>query len=113
VDRTNAAQTGANIWNTMILVDEGGKIARRHSAYFVFDDGSQGGRAYLSSTPVRMIMEFDGVNTSATSATLSVGQDRVQNVPITAQQNATAGAAPAKTESKGGAQKPVSQAKPQ
>jgi hypothetical protein len=85
VDRTNAAQTGANIWNTMILVDEGGKIARRHSAYFVFDDGSQGGRAYLSSTPVRMIMEFDGVNTSATSATLSVGQDRVQNVPITAQ----------------------------
>jgi hypothetical protein len=65
----------------------------------VFEDGSQ---AYLSTTPVRMIMEFDGVSTNATSATLSVGQDRVQNVPITAQQNASAGAAqqqPAETAS--------------
>jgi hypothetical protein len=88
----------------------------------VFEDGSQGGQAYLSTTPVRIIMEFDGVSTNATSATLSVGQDRVQNVPITAQQNASAGttqqqpaetAAPAKPETKGNAQKPASQAKPQ
>jgi hypothetical protein len=57
----------------------------------VFEDDSQGGQAYRSTTPVRMIMGFDGVSTNATSATLSVGQDRVQNVPIPAQQNCIGG----------------------
>ncbi|MGB2665019.1 MAG: hypothetical protein WAK48_13510 [Candidatus Acidiferrum sp.] len=102
-------------------MDEGGKIARRHSAYFTFDDGSQGGQAYLSGTPVRMIMEFDGVSTSATSATLSVGQDRVQNVPSrrsktqrrALRNNSRRNRGPSQDRNQGGAQKPASQAKPQ
>ncbi len=100
----------------MILVDEGGKITKRNDAYFAFGDGSQGGEAYLSPTPVRMIMVFNGVNANSSSVMLSVGQDRVQNVPITAQQNAAAPAAeqpsnsaPAKSSSATSQQKPAAQ----
>jgi hypothetical protein len=69
-----------------------------------------------------MIMGFDGVSTNATSATLSVGQDRSRTSRFRRSKIASAGsahqqpaetAAPAKPETKGNAQKPASQAKPQ
>jgi hypothetical protein len=86
--KDHAVQANQNVWNGLILLDQGGKIIRRHDAFFLFADGSQANSAYLSSeTPVRMIMEFDGVNANSTSVSLSVGQDRVDSVPVTAEQN--------------------------
>ena len=76
----------------MILVDDGGKISHRHDAYYVFADGSQGNDAYLTTQPVRMIMEFDGVSTSAASATLANGQDRSDNIAIGSDQSSGQGA---------------------
>jgi|HubBroStandDraft_1064217.scaffolds.fasta_scaffold285814_2 hypothetical protein len=83
VTRQSSAETNQQIWNQMILVDDGGKISHRHDAYYVFDDGTQGNNAYLTAKPVRMIMEFDDVSANASSATLAVGQDRADSIPIT------------------------------
>ena len=109
VTRQSSAETGQQIWNQMILVDEGGKISHRHDAYYVFDDGTQGNNAYLTSKPVRMIMEFDDVSASATSATLAVGQDRADSIPITSNETTGAGetqeAAQAPAASKAGGSK--------
>jgi hypothetical protein len=88
ITKRHAEQSGP-VWNQMKLVREGGKISKRADAFYVFEDGSQDKAAYLSATPVRMIMVFDNVSPNATSATLSSGQDRADSVPITAEENQT------------------------
>jgi hypothetical protein len=65
----------------MIWVDLGGKIVSRQDGYFAFDDGSQGPEAVRSTTPVRRIMEFDGVGADSLSVAMSVGPERIQSVP--------------------------------
>src|SRR5271155_98407 len=97
VTKLHPAQGHAAIWRTMQLIDSGGKINPRHDAYFLFEDGSKAPVAYLSETPVRMIMEFDNIGANITSVTLSNGADRAESVPITtaAAQSQNAAAAPA------------------
>ena len=76
-------QAGSNIWNNVNLVDDGGKITGRHNAFFVGDDGSQFPTAYIGTTPVRFIMEYDDVNPRYTSISLVRGGQRIQGVPVT------------------------------
>ena len=65
------------------------------------DDGSQFETGYVSTTPVRLLMEYDDVSPNVTGATLVQGQQRVQGIAITAvDPNAPPGSIPAR----GGAQ---------
>jgi hypothetical protein len=59
------------------LVDDGGKITRRHNAFFVGSDGSQFTTAYISPQPVRFIIEYDDVDQRYTSISLILGRDRI------------------------------------
>lgn len=88
------------LWYAVVLVDDGGRVTKRHAAYFVGDDGSQFPTAFLSTNPVRLIMEYDNVSPQFTSVSLVNGRDRIQTVPVTAidagqpaAANATRGAA--------------------
>jgi hypothetical protein len=93
----NNIQANSNIWYTVNLVDDGGKITGRHNAFFVGDDGSQFNDAYVGQNPVRFIMEYDNVNPRYTSITLVNGSDRMQGVPITPMDpNTPAGTIPAR-----------------
>ena len=65
------------------MVDDGGKITRRHNAFFVGSDGSQFTTAYISPQPVRFIIEYDDVDQRYTSISLILGRERIQAIPIT------------------------------
>lgn len=70
---------------------------QRHSAFFLGDDGSQFETGYVSTTPIRMFIEYDDVSPSVASATLVQGQNRVQGVAIQAiDPNAPPGSVPAR-----------------
>src|SRR5579863_2760326 len=98
-------QAGSNIWNNVNLVDDGGKITGRHNAFFVGDDGSQFPTAYIGTTPVRFIMEYDDVNPRYTSISLVRGGQRIQGVPVTAiDASQPAGTIPARGSAKAPAQ---------
>jgi hypothetical protein len=98
-------QAGSNIWNNVNLVDDGGKITGRHNAFFVGDDGSQFPTAYIGTTPVRFIMEYDDVNPRYTSISLVRGGQRIQGVPVTAiDASQPAGTIPARGTAKAPAQ---------
>lgn len=81
--RQQSGQIKNVIWGSVHLVDDGGKITARHNAFFMGDDGSQFNTAYLSTAPVRFIMEYDNVAANVTSISLVNGKDRMQGVPIT------------------------------
>lgn len=85
-----------NIWNNVNLVDDGGKITSRHNAFFVGEDGSQFPTAYVSSTPVRFIIEYDDVNPRYTSVSLVRGAQRIQSVPVTPEDASKPGSIPAR-----------------
>jgi hypothetical protein len=99
--KQNSVQFNAEkLWYAVVLVDDGGRVTKRHTAYFVGDDGSQFPTAFLSTNPVRLIMEYDDVSPQFTSVSLVNGRDRIQSVPVTALDasqpaaaNATRGAA--------------------
>jgi len=76
------APVASNIWYTVALVDDGGKITPRHDAYFVGNDGSHFPTAYVSPTPIRFVMEYDDVDPRYSSISLVNGGSRIQNVPI-------------------------------
>jgi hypothetical protein len=78
----NNQQVASNIWYTVNLVDDGGKITSRHNAFFVGDDGSQFATAYITPKPVRFVMEYDDVDQRYTSVSLVNGGNRIQGVPI-------------------------------
>ena len=82
----NNLQADASIWSGgggVDLVDDGGKITRRHNAFFVGSDGSQFTTAYISPQPVRFIIEYDDVDQRYTSISLILGRERIQAIPIT------------------------------
>ncbi len=76
------ASVASNIWYTVALVDDGGKITPRHDAYFVGNDGSHFSTAYVSPTAIRFVMEYDDVDPRYSSISLVNGGSRIQNVPI-------------------------------
>jgi hypothetical protein len=95
------------LWYAVVLVDDGGRVTKRHAAYFVGDDGSQFPTAFLSTNPVRFVMEYDNVSPQFTSVSLVNGRDRIQSVPVTAidagqpaAANATRGAAQGATQAR-------------
>jgi len=79
----NRQMNAASIWSTVDLVDDGGRITKRHTAYFMGDDGNQFPVAFLSTTAVRMILEYDNVSPQFTSVSLVNRRERIQGVPIT------------------------------
>jgi hypothetical protein len=82
----NNLQADTNIWSGgggVDLVDDGGKITRRHNAFFVGSDGSQFTTAYISPQPVRFIIEYDDVDQRYTSISLILARERIQAIPIT------------------------------
>lgn len=87
-DTTNQSNIQANtsIWSGgggVNVVDDGGKITARHDAFFVGTDGSQFPTAYITSQPVRFIIEYDNIDQRFSSVSLVLGRDRLQGVPIT------------------------------
>ena len=70
-------------WSDLNLVDDGGKMTARHTAFFVGDDGSQFPNAYISDKPVRMMIEYDNVSQNYNSISLVRGGERLDGVPIT------------------------------
>ena len=82
----NNLQADTSIWSGgggVDLVDDGGKITRRHNAFFVGSDGSQFTTAYISPQPVRFVIEYDDVDQRYTSISLILGRERIQAIPIT------------------------------
>jgi hypothetical protein len=79
----NNVQANSSIWAPVNLVDDGGKITRRHNAFFVGDDGSQFPTAYVTTKPVRFVMEYDNVDQRYTSISLVLGKDQITGIPIT------------------------------
>jgi hypothetical protein len=98
VTKTNAQQANANqLWGGLNLVDDGGRVSARHNAFFLGDDGSQFQTGYMSTTPVRLLMEYDDVSATITHATLVLANQRVPNVAITsADPSQPAGTIPAR-----------------
>jgi hypothetical protein len=58
--------------------------ARRHDAYYMGTDGTGMQAAYVSTAPVRSIMEFDNVGEQFNSVALVSGSEQIKNVPISA-----------------------------
>ena len=96
--KQNGVQANVNqMWQGLNLVDGSGRVVQRHSAFFLGDDGSQFETGYVSTTPIRMFIEYDDVSPSVASATLVQGQNRVQGVAIQAiDPNAPPGSVPAR-----------------
>jgi hypothetical protein len=97
--KQNGTQANANqMWQGLNLVDASGRVIQRHNSFFLGDDGSQFETGYISTTPVRMFIEYDDVGPSVTSATLVQGQNRVQGIAIQAiDPSAPPGAVPARS----------------
>ncbi len=76
-----SGQVGVEPFGTVTVVDDGGRITPRHDAYYVAADGSRMQRVFFSATPVRYVMEYDGVS-QALKVTLANGGTTVKNVPV-------------------------------
>jgi len=96
--KQTASQGNANyLWQHVNLVDNGGKLIRRHNAFFLGEDGSQFDTGYGSQNPVRMVMEFDDVPPSVTTVSLVANSDKIENIQVVdaSQQGAASAQAPA------------------
>jgi hypothetical protein len=82
--KLNAAQVGVGPFAGIVLVDDGGQISRRHDAYYMGTDGTRMQAAYVSTAPVRYVMEFDNVGEQINSIALVHGSEQIKNVPISA-----------------------------
>lgn len=82
ISKDNNAQANLGPFYTVALVDDGGKITTRHDAYYMAADGSHLTSAYLSTTPVRYIMEYDDIGTQFATVSLINGGDQIQGVPV-------------------------------
>jgi hypothetical protein len=94
--KQNNAQVNAPwVWGGVNMVDDGGKVTAIHTGFFMGQDGSQFPTAYVTTNPVRMIMEYDNVASNFNSVALVFGSNRIQGVPITlADPNQPAGTIP-------------------
>jgi hypothetical protein len=70
-------------FQAVTIVDDGGMVTGIHNAFFMGTDGTQFQTAFVSTTPVRMLMEYDNVNQNYSSVALVYGTNRIQGVPIT------------------------------
>ncbi len=71
-------------YNAVKLILGSGRVMASHAAHYVDQDGSTFDTAELSpNVPVRMVVEYDDVPASYTSADLAFGSDRIQAVPVT------------------------------
>jgi len=95
--KQTASQGNANyLWQHVNLVDNGGRLIRRHNAFFLGEDGSQFDTGYVSQNPVRMVMEFDDVPASVTTVSLVANSDKIENIQVVdASQQGAAQPAPA------------------
>lgn len=82
--KANAAQVGVGPFANVVMVDDGGQITRRHDAYYLGTDGTRMQASYVSTAPVRYIMEFDNVGEQFNSVALVSGSEQIKNVPISA-----------------------------
>ena len=82
--KANAAQVGVGPFANVVMVDDSGQITRRHDAYYMSTDGTRMQAAYISTAPVRYIMEFDNVGEQFNSVALVSGSEQIKNVPISA-----------------------------
>jgi hypothetical protein len=78
--KLNAAQVGVGPFAAMALVDDGGQITRRHDAYYMGTDGRRMQAAYVSTAPVRYVMEFDNVGEQINSIALVHGSEQNQKM---------------------------------
>ena len=94
----NNSQANANLYYPVKLVDDGGRMTARHTAFYLGTDGSQLSNVFVSSgSPVRMIMEYDNVPQSDSSVSLVFRTDRIEGVPVTAANSGpSAGTIPAR-----------------
>ena len=76
--KLNAAQVGVGPFAAIALVDDGGQITRRHDAYYMGTDGRRMQAAYVSTAPVRYVMEFDNVGGQINSIALVHGSEQNQ-----------------------------------
>jgi hypothetical protein len=83
ITKEQGAEASANMFGNVALVDDGGRITHRHDAYYLATDGKRMPNAYLSTTPVRFIMEFDDA-TPSNSISLVDGNQRIQNISVAA-----------------------------
>lgn len=83
VTKQASAQAKAlSLWSSLGLQDENGRIMRRQDAFFVNTDGVRSSLATVNTNPVRLIMEFAGVDAQLSAASLVNGKDQIQGVPI-------------------------------
>jgi hypothetical protein len=95
--KQNNSQANTAPFYTVALVDDGGKITTRHDAYYMAADGTHMPTAFLSTTPVRYIMEYDDVGAQFTSISLINGGEQIPGIPITNMDpNQPAGSMPAR-----------------
>jgi hypothetical protein len=87
ITKQRGAQANVAPFNNVVVVDNGGKIVKRKDAYYMGQDGTHMPAAYLSTSPVRYVMEFDDVADSISSVSLVRGREQIQSVPISAAAN--------------------------
>jgi hypothetical protein len=82
--KQNNQQVGLGPFANVEMVDDGGKVTARHDAYYMAADGTHLTAAFLSTTPVRYVMEYDDVAPQFNRVALVFGSDKLGGVPITA-----------------------------
>lgn len=83
VTKQNSAPFKASLlWSSLGLKDDTGRVLKRHDAFFLADDGTRQPLTTLSINPVRLIIEFTGVDGQLSTASLVNGQDQISGVPI-------------------------------
>jgi hypothetical protein len=87
----NAQIAAKSAYPGLHFVSSSGRMFPRSDAFFVDTDGSQFDDSQITpGNKVRLIMVFDNVPASLTSASLAAGPTVVQNVAISAQEEGTA-----------------------
>jgi hypothetical protein len=60
------------------MVDDGGKLTRQHDAYYMATDATGMQPPYVSTAPVRYVMEFDNVGEQFNSVALVSGSEQIK-----------------------------------
>jgi hypothetical protein len=84
ITKQNNQEVGLGAFAQVVMIDDGGKITPRHDAYYMATDGSHLTVAFLSTAPVRYVMEYDNVAPQFNNVALVYGNNKLGGVPITA-----------------------------
>jgi hypothetical protein len=83
VTKQNSAPFKASLlWSSLGLRDDSGRVSKRYDAFFLADDGTRQPLTTLSINPVRLIIEFTGVDAQLSIASLVNGQEQISGVSI-------------------------------